>query len=234
MPGKLFLIPNLIAPDAWHTLSPQVLQILPGITYFLAEDLKNARRFLSALKIMGPIENLQFELLDKNTDKKTIHTLLEPLKAGYDVGVLSDSGCPGVADPGALAVAYAHQINAEVIPLVGPSSILLALMASGLNGQCFAFQGYLPIENEKRAKAIKEFEKESAKRKQTQLFIETPYRNTTTFAELVKHLQSSTKLTVAYTITSASQFIKTKPVSEWRKTSLAFEKEPCVFLFLSE
>ncbi|MFO0506251.1 MAG: SAM-dependent methyltransferase, partial [Chryseotalea sp.] len=152
MPGKLFLIPNLIAPDAWQTLSPQVLQILPGITYFLAEDLKNARRFLSALKIMGPIENLQFELLDKNTDKKTIHTLLEPLKAGYDVGVLSDSGCPGVADPGALAVAYAHQINAEVIPLVGPSSILLALMASGLNGQCFAFQGYLPIENEKRAK----------------------------------------------------------------------------------
>jgi 16S rRNA (cytidine1402-2'-O)-methyltransferase len=234
MPGKLFLIPNLIATEAWQTLTPQVLQILPGIKYFLAEDVKNARRFLSALKIMGPIENLQFELLDKNTDKKTIHTLLAPLKAGYDVGVLSDSGCPGVADPGALAVAYAHQIHAEVIPLVGPSSVLLALMASGLNGQCFAFQGYLPIDKDKRSKAIKELEKESAKRKQTQIFIETPYRNTITFAELIKHLQGTTNLTVAYNITGATQFIKTKQVNEWRKKPCEFEKEPCVFLFLSE
>lgn len=232
MPGTLYLIPNVIAEQQWATLSPQVLQVLPTLKYFLAEDIRNARRFLSALKIMGTIENLHFNTLDKNTAKKDLQELLQPIFQNNDMGILSDSGCPGVADPGALAVAFAHQHQIKVKPLVGPSSILLALMGSGLNGQSFAFLGYLPIEKDKKAKAIKEIEKDSARKNQTQIFIETPYRNQSTFEDLIKHLHPETYLTLAFAITSEKELIQTKKVLEWRKSMIQLEKEPCVFLLL--
>src|SRR5688572_20791708 len=145
--GKLYLIPNIIADNTQDAvITSQVKSVLPGITHFLAEDVRTARRFLSSLKIYDSIEPLQFDVLDKDTDPSVVGNLFSPVFEGFDMGIISESGCPGIADPGALAVRFAHDNNVQVIPLVGPSSILLALMGSGLNGQHFAFHGYLPID----------------------------------------------------------------------------------------
>jgi 16S rRNA (cytidine1402-2'-O)-methyltransferase len=234
MTGKLYLIPTVIAENTQAMVIPeQVRVVLPTITHFLAEDIRTARRYLSTLKIYDSIEPLQFKVLDKKTKEGELKELFVPLLQGHHVGILSESGCPGVADPGALAVKYAHQQNIQVVPLVGPSSLLLALMASGLNGQRFAFHGYLPIDAKDRVHAIKELEGESKKKNQTQLFIETPYRNQTVFNDLVKTLSPATYLGVAYDVTGTNELLKTKSVSEWRKETLALEKMPCVFLMLA-
>jgi 16S rRNA (cytidine1402-2'-O)-methyltransferase len=232
--GKLYLIPTIIADDTQQTVIPEhIRKALPGIEHFLAEDARTARRYLSSLKIYPSIEPLQFEILNKSTKPAELKKLFEPVMAGKDLGILSESGCPGVADPGALAVKYAHELGIQVVPLVGPSSLLLALMASGLNGQRFAFQGYLPVDSKEAATQAKAFEKESSSKNQTQLFIETPYRNNQVFDVLVKNLRDDTLLCVAFDITGREESIRTLPVATWRTNKPTFTRQPAVYLFLA-
>ena len=232
MAGKLFLIPNVIADDTQsQTISPQVISVLPGITIFLAEDIRTARRYLSSLRIYSSIDELQFHVLNKDTRETDIPLMMEPLLLGQDMGVISESGCPGVADPGALAVKYAHSKHIRVIPLVGPSSLLLALMASGLNGQQFIFHGYLPIDAKQAADQLKGMEKESRKKSQTQIFIETPYRNTQLFEIMLKTLQKETLLTVALDVTGKDEQIITQSIGQWQSKKYTWPKSPAVFLF---
>jgi 16S rRNA (cytidine1402-2'-O)-methyltransferase len=220
----------VIAEGANHTIPPQVLSVLPSIKIFLAENVRTARRFLSSLKIYDSIDELTFHVLDKDT--RDISAIMKPIK-DQNIGVISESGCPGVADPGALAVAYAHANNIRVVPLVGPSSLLLALMASGLNGQRFVFHGYLPIDPKEATDQLKAMEKESKKKAQTQVFIETPYRNNQLFDLLLKTLQKTTVLTVAIDITGKQESIRTQTVAKWQSNKAAWPKEPAVFLFLA-
>src|SRR5688572_2157973 len=215
--GKLYLIPNIIADNTQDAvITSQIRSALPRITHFLAEDVRSARRFLSSLKIFDSIEPLHFEVLDKDTDPSAIKSLLSPLLTGSDMGVISESGCPGIADPGAIAVRFAHENNIQVIPLVGPSSILLALMASGLNGQQFVFHGYLPIDAKEAERTIRNLERDSKQRNQTQVFIETPYRSNSIFQLLLKTLDKDTLLCTAVNLTGANEEIKTAPVKKWR------------------
>nr|WKN38207.1 SAM-dependent methyltransferase [Tunicatimonas sp. TK19036] len=232
--GTIYLIPTIISPDTHHqVLSPQVREVANKITYFLVENVRTARRFLSALKIETPIDQLQFELLHKKTSSDELPELMKPAINGQDVGILSEAGCPGVADPGARAVAYAHQHGLQVIPLVGPSSILLALMASGFSGQSFAFHGYLPIDNANRVKTIKALEKQSQQYRQTQIFMETPYRNNQLFSEVIKQCHPKTLVCVAKDISGPHEFIKTQPVHTWRKQIPELHKVPTVFLLFA-
>lgn len=234
MKGKLYLIPTTIAEDTQAVIIPsQVRNVLPTIQHFLAEEIRTARRYLSSLKVYESIEPLHFQVLDKKTKVAELKEFFKPIEEGKNIGVLSESGCPGVADPGALAVQYAHQHGIVVVPLVGPSSLLLALMGSGLNGQRFAFHGYLPIDAKDRQQAIRELEKESKQKNQTQLFIETPYRNQTVFNDLIKTLSPSTQLCIAYDMTGSGEMIKTKAVSIWKNEKVVLDKLPCVFLLLS-
>lgn len=230
--GKLFLIPNVIAENTEHAVLPSAVRsVLPDIHHFLAEDIRTARRFLSALKVYSSIEALNFSALDKHTNQSAMQELFSPVFAGYNLGVISEAGCPGIADPGALAVEFAHKNEIRVVPMVGPSSIVLALMASGLNGQQFAFHGYLPVESKESARAIKEFEKESRSKNQTQIFIETPYRNNSVFQNLLKSLSAETRLCVALDLSGLSELISTRSVSGWKKQSIEWPRKPAVFLF---
>jgi 16S rRNA (cytidine1402-2'-O)-methyltransferase len=232
--GKLFLIPAPIAAETSALVVPvQVLNNLPQIRHFLAEDIRTARRYLSALKVYERIDALSFTVLDKDTKAAEVEGMFRPVMEGHHLGVVSESGCPGVADPGALAVEYAHRHGIEVVPLVGPSSIILALMASGLNGQHFAFHGYLPVQAADAAKAIREFESESRIRNQTQIFIETPYRNNSLFSNLVRNLNPATRLCLAVDVTGEQEFIRTQSVAEWRHKPVTIPKNPAVFLFLA-
>ena len=232
--GKLYLIPNIIAENTQDAvITVQIRAALPGITHFLAEDVRSARRFLSSLKIYESIEPLHFEVLDKDTDPSVVKSLLSPVLTGTDMGVISESGCPGIADPGAIAVRYAHENNIQVIPLVGPSSILLALMASGLNGQQFVFHGYLPIDSKEAERTIRNLERDSKQKNQTQVFIETPYRSNTLFQLLLKTLDKNTLLCAALNLTGENEEIKTAPVKKWRTTHKVLSKDPAVFLFLA-
>ncbi len=227
------MIPCPIAEEALATIPEDTRQRMAPITCFLAEDLRSARRYLSSLKIFPSIEALRLDVLDKKTKPPELPALLQPLHDGKDVGVLSESGCPGVADPGALAAAYAHQHGFRVVPLVGPSSLLLALMASGLNGQRFAFHGYLPIDAKEAAKTIRALEAESRANQQTQLFIETPYRNNTVFSFLLKNLHPDTWLHVSIDVTGSGQQCQTLRVREWRNQPATWPKLPAVYLFLA-
>jgi 16S rRNA (cytidine1402-2'-O)-methyltransferase len=233
--GTLFLIPNVIVENTHRAVIPNhVLENLKSIQYFLAEDIRTARRYLSSLKIYDSIESLHFEVLNKDTQEKELAELLKPVIEGKNIGVISESGCPGVADPGAMAVEYAHKKNISVVPLVGPSSILLALMGSGLNGQQFAFHGYLPIDSKEASRKIKELESESRLKNQTQIFIETPYRNNQVLKYLVDGLHSHTSLCIALNLTGKDEFIKMQTVAEWKKNIPMLPKEPAVFLFLNK
>jgi 16S rRNA (cytidine1402-2'-O)-methyltransferase len=232
--GNLFLIPSAIAANTNDAVvPPHVRMRLAGIRHFLVEDIRTARRYLSSLKVYETIENLSFSLLTKDTREEEMEALFSPLMQGNDLGVLSESGCPGIADPGALAAGYAHRHGIRVIPFVGPSSIFLALMASGLNGQRFAFHGYLPIQGPDASKAIHEMERESRMKHQTQIFIETPYRNNSLFKNLVKNLSPETRLCLAVDITGEDEWILTKTVAQWRGKSTELPKVPAVFLFLA-
>lgn len=234
MPGKLFLIPNVIADATQENVIPHsVKETLRSLRFFLVEDVRTARRYLSSLKVIESIETLNFQVLNKDTRQSELPELLKSVLSGNDMGVISESGCPGIADPGALAVAYAHQHNIRVVPLVGPSSVLLALMASGLNGQCFAFHGYLPIDAKEATKAIKELERESKTRNQTQLFIETPYRNNSILDHLLNSLSPTTLLSIALDVTGTHESIKTKSIKDWRAEKPSFAKHPAVFSFLA-
>lgn len=232
--GKVFLIPTIIADETQAEVIPmQVREVLPSIHHFLAEDVRTARRYLSSLKIFSSIESLHFETLNKDTPAENLKGFFEPVFGGAHMGIISESGCPGVADPGALAVKFAHENGIQVVPLVGPSSLLLALMASGLNGQHFAFHGYLPIDSKEAATSIKAFEKESRVKSQTQLFIETPYRNNQLMTTLLRNLSDETLLCVALDVTGASESIRTFTVKKWKSLTVDFPKSPAVFLFLS-
>jgi 16S rRNA (cytidine1402-2'-O)-methyltransferase len=235
MKGTLFLIPNTIAEDTSHLVIPaQVATSIKHIQIFLAEDIRTARRYLSGLKLFDSIEALHFEKLDKHTEPIELLDLLNPLLEGKDIGVISESGCPGIADPGAQAVKLAHEFGCRVKPLVGPSSIVLALMASGLNGQSFAFAGYLPVDDKNLITAIKESETESRKKNQTQIFIETPYRNARLFDYLLKYCKPETLLCIASDITGENELIKTATIKNWKSNKIKLEKHPCVFLILAQ
>lgn len=233
--GTLYLIPCTLGDTpAEQVLPPHVIQVARRLSYFVVEQTKTARQFLSALQPEQAIQSLHFSNLNQHTAKDELASLLAPLLAGNDVGLISEAGCPGIADPGADLVNLAHRKGIRVVPLVGPSSILLALMASGMNGQCFAFQGYLPIDETERKKAIAALEMESAKRNQTQLFIETPYRNEKMFTALLATCRPQTLLCIATDITLASEDIRTYSVAQWRnKPAPSINKRPSIFLLLA-
>lgn len=234
-PGTLFLIPvplGLTPPS--ESLTPGVLAIVRPLQHFVVEQAKTARAFLKAVGTEQPLQALYLEELNEHTRSEELNRLLEPLLAGHDVGLLSEAGCPAVADPGANLVALAQQAGIRVVPLIGPSSLLLALMASGLNGQRFAFQGYLPAKEADRTKALRELEIESRKRQQTQIFIETPYRNRAMFDAILSTCQASTRLTVATDLTLPGESILTRTVQQWKKqTPPEIERRPTVFLLLA-
>ncbi len=232
--GKLYLIPTIIADATQQAVIPDsVLSALNQIDHFLAEDVRTARRYLSSLKIYESIEPLDFKVLNKDTKEQELKELFIPITQGKNLGILSESGCPGIADPGALAAKYAHQQGIQVVPLTGPSSILLSLMASGLNGQKFAFHGYLPINSKESIEAIKTLEKESRAKSQTQIFIETPYRNNQLANNLLKALHEDTLLCIAIDVTGKDESILTKPIKAWKKELSELPKSPAVFLFLA-
>lgn len=229
--GKVYLLPTVIADDTIEqTLPPSVKATANKLKYFLVENVRTARRFLSALDIAKPIQDLHFEVLNKRTPEEGLSKLFLPVMQGNDIGIMSESGCPGVADPGAIAVNYAHEQNIEVVPLVGPSSFLLALMASGFNGQSFVFHGYLPIDRGERAKVLKQLEKQAQERHQTQMFMETPYRNNQLLEAILKNCKNSTKLCIAKGVTSASEYIKTMNIQAWKRNKPDLHKVPAVFL----
>jgi 16S rRNA (cytidine1402-2'-O)-methyltransferase len=228
--GKLYLIPTILSDGTADKLfSAAWRESISHIKFFCVENVRTARRFLSSLKTFPTIEELNFSVLDKETTPETIGELLKPLQDGHDIGIISESGIPAVADPGNLAVAYAHSKNIPVIILPGPSSIMLALAASGLNGQQFAFHGYLPIDEKECSGAIKTLEKESKAKNQTQIFIETPFRNTRLLKSLLKNLSPSTRLCVAIDLTGAEEKIISKSVKSW--PSIELSKLPAIFLF---
>jgi 16S rRNA (cytidine1402-2'-O)-methyltransferase len=232
--GTLYLIPTVIATGTAADVIPgRVTNVLKNLQFFLAEDIRSARRYLSSLNVTATIESLHFAILNKDTRENELEKLMNPVMTGHDVGVISESGCPGIADPGALAVDFAHRKNIRVVPLAGPSSILLALMASGLNGQQFAFHGYIPIEAGKAARAIRDFEQESKTKNQTQIFIETPYRTNTLFQTFINRLHPGTRLCVALDLTSPNEKIRSMAVREWKTLAISFPKSPAIFLFLA-
>lgn len=230
--GKLYLIPTVIAATTADKVIPnQVKDALRSIRHFLAEDIRTARRYLASLKVYDTVEALSFERLDKDTPYSELTAMLKPIFEGHPVGVLSESGCPGIADPGTLAVRFAHEHEIDVVPLVGPSSVLLALMASGMNGQQFTFHGYVPIDVRESARIIRDLEKESRRTGRTHIFIETPYRNNRLLRTLLSTLAPETRLCVAVDLTGSSEFIRTAPVQHWRKNPPALQRLPAIFLF---
>ena len=233
--GTLYLIPVTLGDDNINqVLPPDVVKIAQNLENFVVESEKSARHFLSSIKTAKPVRELKLNLLNEHTLDKDIAALLMPLLAGKDVGLMSDAGCPGIADPGAKLVELAHIKNIKVVPFVGPSSILLSLMASGLNGQQFAFLGYLPIDKQARNVRLKEIEKRSLTHKETQIFIETPYRNQHMLEALLSVCQPNTRLCVACDISLASEMIVTKTIVAWKKSPLPdLHKRPSVFLLLA-
>ncbi len=233
--GTLYLIPCTLGDTPAEEVLPQhVINLARNLQYYVVEQAKTARQFLAALKHQNPIQTLHFETLNEHTEKSQLTNLLSPLFAGHDVGIISEAGCPGIADPGAQLASLAHQKGIRVAPLVGPSSILLALMASGLNGQCFAFHGYLPIADAERNRMINTLEVESAFRQQTQIFIETPYRNDRLFQALITHCRPQTMLCIATDITLGSEQIQTRSITQWKKIPPPeLNKRPTIFLWLA-
>lgn len=231
-PGTLYLVPCTLGETPAKQVLPQhVIDIARNLRHFVVEHPRSARQFLAALKPEHPIQSLHIATLDEHTSSKDLAGLLAPLLAGYDVGIISEAGCPGIADPGAELVSLAHRNGIRVVPLVGPSSILLALMASGLNGQCFAFHGYLPIEGAEKKNAIAALEAESVKRKQTQIFIETPYRNERMFGALLSHCRPQTLLCIATDITIPEESILTRSIAQWKLLPAPqLNKRPTLFL----
>jgi 16S rRNA (cytidine1402-2'-O)-methyltransferase len=229
--ASLYLIPNLLGETPWQQVLPAVIPlIVKNLQYFIVEDVRNARRFLKKLDPEIRIDELHFDVLNKFTSEEQKAGFLVPVVNGYDVGLLSEAGCPGVADPGADIVRIAHRKNFRVVPLTGPSSVLLAMMASGLNGQQFVFHGYLPVKQSERIKKIRQLEKQAVSLKQTQIFIETPYRNNQLAADLLKTCQPPTLLCIAADLTSDNEFIHTQSISGWKNQLPDLDKRPAIFL----
>lgn len=227
----MYLIPSPVGQESPEQLYPDSLQQIIGrIRHFIVEKERTARRLLIKAKHPLPIEDIHFRELDKHNSGPLSADCLEPAMQGQDVGLLSEAGCPGVADPGQAIVGLAHQLGIRVIPLVGPSSILLALMASGFNGQRFVFHGYLPIDRNARAGLIREMERQARRNDQTQVFMETPYRNDPLLKDLLASCQPDSRLCIACDLSSPTEFIRSMPVSAWKKQVPRLHKRPCIFL----
>ncbi len=229
--GKLYLIPSPLGEDATETIPAYAVAVLHRLTHLVAERAKTTRHFIKKTSPPKPISDYQIEELNEHTPIAELENLLRPLLEGHDLGILSEAGCPGVADPGAKLVELAHRHGVEVVPLVGPSSILLALMASGMNGQRFTFHGYLSPRPAELATDLKRLELLAAKHHQTQIFIETPYRNKSVIENALKVLQPATLFCIAVDLTLPMQFVQTKTIAEWRKKPLPeLDKRPAIFL----
>lgn len=231
METALYLLPVTLGDTPIEKVLPLYnTDIIRGIRHFIVEDVRSARRFLKKVDREIDIDGLTFYALNKHTSPNDIAGFLEPLMAGHSMGVISEAGCPAVADPGADVVAIAQRKNLKVVPLVGPSSIILSVMGSGFNGQSFAFHGYLPIESGERAKKLKALEQRVYNEDQTQLFIETPYRNHKMIEEILQACRPQTKLCIAANITCEGEFIKTRTIKEWKGHIPELSKVPCIFL----
>lgn len=227
----LYLIPNLLGDTpVEQVLPPYNHEIIMDIRHFIVEDVRTARRFLKLVDRSIDIDQLTFYTLNKHTNPDEVASMLRPLEEGSSMGVISEAGCPAVADPGADVVAIAQRKGLKVVPLVGPSSIILAVMGSGFNGQSFAFNGYLPIEPEDRIKTLKKLEQRAYTENQTQLFIETPYRNAKMMVDILKACRPQTHLCIAAGLTTKDEYIKTRTVKEWNGELPSLEKIPCIFL----
>lgn len=232
--GNLYLIPSPLGDnDPAEVIPGPVLRSLEGFRTFVVEEVRTARRYLSRAGLKGRIGELEFHELNEHTSQTEVEGLLRLFEEGNDVALISEAGLPAVADPGAQLVALAHRNGIKVIPAVGPSSLMLALMASGLNGQSFAFCGYIPAKTEERRSRLRTLEKVSGQLGQTQILIETPYRNDSLFNDIIAVCNPSTRVCVAADITLPDAYIKTMKVSQWRKEGLVIGKRPCVFLILA-
>lgn len=229
--GKLYLIPTTLGEmNPEEVLPVTVKRTLELIDYYIVENEKTARRFIKSVLPEKKQPDLKLFALNKHTEITEHYEFIKPLLEGKNMGLMSEAGCPGVADPGAAIVKLAHEKGIQVVPLVGPSSILLAMMASGMNGQSFAFNGYLPIDKSEKKNALKNFEKLSFDKNQSQLFIETPYRNNKLMEDLLQILQPSTHLCVACDITLPTEYIKTFTVNQWKKNKADLHNRPCIFI----
>lgn len=229
--GKLYLIPTTLGNiEPLEVLPISVKKILEKTDHYIVENEKSARRFIKKISPRKPQESLFINVLDKYTNEFESQNYLDACDKGFSIGLLSEAGAPGVADPGASIVKLAHEMKIKVVPLVGPSSILMAMMSSGLNGQNFAFNGYLPIDKSERKKRIKILEKLSLDKDQSQIFIETPYRNEKMFADLLQTLSNNTLLCMAADITLSSEYIKTQSIEDWKKEKVNIHKRPAIFI----
>jgi len=227
--ATIYLIPTVLHEDALHTVPPYVLEAVKNCTVIFAENERTARRFLKAMDKTIVIDDYEWFAIHK-AEAEQVNQFRQKVKEGKSIAIISEAGCPGVADPGQVLVSEAQQLNAVVKPLVGPSSILLALMASGMNGQHFEFVGYLPIDGNERNKAIKDMEAKSAKQQCTQIFIETPYRNNQLIEALLKNCAGGTKLCIAVDITGATESIQTLTIAQWKTKKPDIHKRPAIFL----
>lgn len=228
--GKLFLLPNTLGETEIAGVIPsEVITLIKSLRVFASENPKNTRRYLKKIDKSIDVDALTFLELNEHSERKDVEACL-PYLEREDVGIISEAGCPGIADPGAELVALAHQHNYRVVPLVGPSSILLALIASGLNGQNFSFNGYLPVKANERTRALKNYERQSAQENRTQIFIETPYRNQKLYEEMLQTLNPNTFLSIACDITTENEYIKTLRIQDWEKQKPDIHKRPAIFL----
>jgi 16S rRNA (cytidine1402-2'-O)-methyltransferase len=231
MKGKIYLIPITLGPTLIeHVIPEYVKRIICTIDYYIVENVRTARRFLKKAGIQSSIDDLRFMILDKHTQPEEPEFFLLPIYKNKNIGIISEAGVPCIADPGAEIVRLAHAKNIQVIPLTGPSSIFLALMASGLNGQNFAFVGYLPVKSPDRIKKFRFLEKRSREENQSQIFMETPYRNQKLLEDLLKTCRPDTKLCIACDITFTREFIKTKTIQEWKANIPDINKRPAIFI----
>lgn len=230
--SAVYLIPTVLEETAFQTIPAYVLEAIRQCQVIFAENERTARRFLKSLDKSIVIDDFLWFTIHKAEEAQQ-QQFREQIKAGKNIAIISEAGCPCIADPGQILVAIAQQLNVPVKPLVGPSSILLALMASGMNGQQFEFLGYLPIDNSERVQSIKQLELQSAKKNSTQIFIETPYRNNPMVELLLKTCKPDTRLCIAVNLTGADEWVKTKTIADWRKEKTDFHKKPAIFLLLA-
>ena len=229
--GNLYLIPTTLGDcNPLDFLPESIKKAIENIDFYIFENEKTGRK---SIKLTNPEKvqsTIKVSVLNKHTEKKDFLEMLQPCLNGFDVGLMSEAGCPGIADPGAVIAKLAHENNIRVVPMVGPSSIFLALMASGMNGQNFVFNGYIPIDKTDKKAVLKNFEKLSSEKNQAQIFMETPYRNNKMLEDILAALQPETKLCVATDITLETEFIKTMSIAQWRKTKVDLHNRPCIFV----
>lgn len=228
----VYLVPSFLSENAVETIPHYVITAVKSCTVIFAENERTARRFLKSMDKEIVIDHFEWHAIHK-AEEEQINIFKEKIKAGKNIAIISEAGCPGIADPGQILIAEAQKLSCEIKPLVGPSSILLALMASGFNGQHFCFLGYLPIDHAERIKKIKQIEEESGRRKSTQIFIETPYRNNKMVETLLQTCHASTSVCIAAELTSANEFIKTKTIADWKKEKIDLHKKQVIFLLMA-